>query len=82
MSATASTVLVDVEIYDGAGHKVFQRSWDNQSLRADRPRTYNVKWSVPGTAGPGEYSVKIGIFKTGWSALYNWNDNAAHFTVT
>jgi hypothetical protein len=81
-SGTASTALIDLEIYDSAGYKVFEHFWDNQPLAAGRPRAYKVKWLVPTTATTGVYVVKIGVFKAGGSAVYDWNDGAAVFTVT
>ena len=80
-SATASIALVDVEIYDATWHKVYQQFWDNQSLPAGQPRTFNPNWLVPTTAAPGTYTVMIGIFKPGWAAVYNWNNAAGVFTV-
>jgi hypothetical protein len=81
-STTASTALVDLEIYDQAGHKVYQKWWNNQAFAAGQPRTFNISWLIPTTDATGTYTVKIGIFKNGWSALYNWNNGAAFFAVT
>jgi hypothetical protein len=80
-SATASSVLVDLEIYDSTGAKVFQQWWDNQSFAAGQTRSYSTSWSVPASATPGTDTVKIGIFAPGWSAFYAWNNGAATFTV-
>src|SRR5207244_4434678 len=80
-SATASSALIDVEVYDAAGTKVFQQAWDNQAFGADQTRTYRSNWSVASTATSGSYTVKIGIFGTGWFAFYAWNDRATAFTV-
>ena len=38
-ASTARTGLVDVEITNAAGGKVFQRFWDNRSFAANTPRT-------------------------------------------
>src|SRR5206468_7133136 len=38
-SSQASTVLVDVEVYDPASTKVFQQFWDNQAFSAGQTRT-------------------------------------------
>jgi hypothetical protein len=81
-SATATNALVDVEVYGPAGTKVFQASWDNQAFAANQTRTFSTSWSVPGTATPGSYTVKIGIFSPGWGTLYTWNNQAAVFSVT
>ena len=70
-----------MEVYDSLGNRVFQHFWDGQSFTASQTRTFTAAWSVPGTASPGTYSVKLGIFSTGWGKLYNWNNQAATFTV-
>jgi hypothetical protein len=60
---------------------VFQQFWDNQSFSSGQTRSFNVTWSVPASASTGSYTVKIGVFASGWGTLYNWNNNAAAFTV-
>jgi len=78
---TASTALIDVEVYDPTGARVFQQVWDNQPLKAGQTR-FKTTWSVPSTAVAGTYTVKIGVFSPGWGPLQNWNNQAAVFTVT
>jgi hypothetical protein len=81
-STTATNTLIDLEVYDGAGVKVFQQWWDGQSFAAGQTRTYSTTWSVPGSARTGTYTLKIGVFAPGWGTLYHWNNNAATFSVT
>jgi hypothetical protein len=74
------TILVDVEIYDPNGQRVFQTFFDNQTLAAGQRWTRNITWTVP--AVPGVYTVKLGVFGPGtWSPLYQWNDQATQFAV-
>jgi hypothetical protein len=80
-SATASNALVDVEVYDPAGSKVFQQFFDNQTFAAGQQRQYTVPWTVPTGAAVGTYRVKIGVFNPGWGTLHDWEDNAGQFTV-
>jgi hypothetical protein len=80
-SQAASTVLVDVEVYDSSGNKVFQRWFDNQSFSAGQTRDYTVTWTVPSQTKPGMYTVKIGVFSSGWGQLRDWQDNGARFAV-
>jgi hypothetical protein len=80
-SATASSAVIDVEVYDASGTKVFQQFWNNQAFTAGQTRTFNSSWSVPLTAMPGTYTVKVGVFSSGWTTLYTWNNTAAVFTV-
>ena len=76
-SPGTGTALVDVELYDAAGQKVFQQAFDNTKFTAGIPLTFSVTYRVPATAEPGRYTVKIGVFKPGWGALYSWNNSAA-----
>jgi hypothetical protein len=80
-SPTNMRGLVDIEVYDPSGQKVFQQYLDNQQFTAGQARTYLWKWTVPPTAVKGTYSVKLGVFKTGWGVLYSWNDTAGTMTV-
>ena len=80
-STTARTALIDVEIYDRTGRKVFQKYWDNQSFAAGQTRQLSTTWPTSGlTAGP--YTVKVGVFGVGWSSFIHWNNNAAAVTLT
>lgn len=76
-----SRALVDVEIYDPTGTKVYQRYWDNRDFNASQTRNFFFRWKVPANAMKGTYTVKIGIFNPGWAGLLMWNNNAATFQV-
>jgi hypothetical protein len=80
-SASAGSALVDVEVYNSAGSKVFQQFWDNQSFSAGQTRSYSATYAVPSNAATGGYTVTIGIFSTGWGTVYSWNSQAGTFTV-
>jgi hypothetical protein len=80
-SQAASNVLVDIEIYDPAGNKVFQRWFENQSFQRGQTREFPVAWNVPNHTERTSYMVKIGVFTPGWSAVRSWQDQAAQFTV-
>ena len=73
-----TTVLIDVEVYDGNGQRVFQRFYDNQSLRAGVAFYLTPSWT-PSRAGT--YTVKIGVFKPGWNGTLAWNPQAATIVV-
>jgi hypothetical protein len=81
-STLVSRVVVDLEIYNPAGTKVFQRFWHGQAFSAGETRTYTPDWFVPKSSTTGTYTLRIGIFKTGGGALLDWNSNAGVFTVT
>jgi hypothetical protein len=70
--------IVDIEIYDANGGKMFQQFYENQSVQAGATVPYVITWQP---AGKGSYTVKIGVFKANWSQTYVWNGTAASFTV-
>ena len=80
-SETAIKALIDVEVYTMSGDKVHQEFWDGQSFEAGQTRTFATSWNVPRNAKPGEYVVKVGAFPPGWGSPYNFNGEAAVFTV-
>ena len=80
-SQAAMTVLVDLEVADPAGRKLFQRSWDGQALEAGRTRRLQAAWKVPAGANPGAHLVRVGVFTRGWGTLLAWNGAAAHLSV-
>jgi hypothetical protein len=77
----AASALVDLEVYNSSGQKVYQTYWDNQSFTAGVTRTFSTRWTVARTLPRGTYTVKIGIFAPGWAGMYTWNDAATTFTV-
>src|SRR2546426_286195 len=81
-SATATSALVDIEIYAPDDvTKAYQTWFDNQTFVAGQQQTYAVTWQVPATAASGTYRVAIGVFSPGWATLYSWTTSAATFTV-
>jgi hypothetical protein len=80
-SATASSALVDLEVYDASFTKVFQQVWDNQAFSANQTLTYSTTWAVLSAAPAGTYTVMVGVFSPGWGTLYNWNGSATTVTV-
>jgi autotransporter family porin len=81
-ASTARSALVDVEVYDGAGQKVYQRFWDAQSFSADITRTFRTSWAVPAGEAAGGYRVDVGIFSNSWGTLYHWNSGATTLSVS
>lgn len=72
--------LIDFEVYNSAGAKVFQVAQDNQALTG-QSQTFTTMWNVPTSQATGTYTFKIGVFKPGWGTLYAWNNSATTFTV-
>ena len=50
-SASASTALVDIEVYNAGGTKVFQQYFDNQAFSRGYPSHLHVALGRPGWAG-------------------------------
>lgn len=81
-SGQAASALIDIEVYDPSGTRVFQRAFDNQSFVAGQQRSFTASWQIPGTAATGTYAVKLGTFLPGWGTLLRWDNNAATLTVS
>ena len=54
-SNTTRTALIDVEIYDQSGRKVFQKYWDNRSLKSGRTHQFSTSWETANVAA-GSYT--------------------------
>lgn len=80
-ASQAALALVDVEVYNTDGEKIYQRYWDGQSFKKNRTRTFRTTWQVPANLAPGVYTVKIGVFNPGWGVMHHWNNGARTFTV-
>jgi hypothetical protein len=79
-SAAASAILVDLELYNGAGTKVLQSVLTGQSFTAGQTRIF--QWSIgPVSLPAGTYTVRAGIFNADWSTLYTWDSDAGTLTV-
>jgi hypothetical protein len=80
-SSKAMRALVDIEVHDAAGAKVFQQFYDNRSFVAGVPVNFSPAWAIPSGAAKGTYTVKVGVFSAGWGALYVWNNSTMTVTV-
>ncbi|MEI7743470.1 MAG: hypothetical protein WCK58_06935 [Chloroflexota bacterium] len=80
-ASRTTSALLDLEIYGPTGRKVSQKWWAAPSFAAGAPRTFLWTWYVSGTRPFGIYTVKLGVFRTGWSGLLVWRNRAAVFKV-
>ncbi|HEY7802060.1 MAG TPA: hypothetical protein VIE40_05245 [Dehalococcoidia bacterium] len=80
MSVTAGSGLVDIEVYGPAG-RVAQDYRDNQAFTAGQTRVFTTRWQVSAGTATGVYTVRIGVFNPGWTALRHWNNSAGSFYV-
>jgi hypothetical protein len=76
-----AALLVDFEIYDGQGQKVWQAWHDNLPFPGGVMTGDSAVFTIPGDLAPGQYTFKTGVFSTGWGTLYAWNDNAGTLTL-
>jgi hypothetical protein len=74
---TVTNALVDVEVYNSSGSKVFQKYFEGQNLN-QTPLSLQTAWTPSAT---GNYTVRGGIFTSNWSSNLYWNDSIVSFTV-
>jgi len=79
--STDATLLIDFELYDSQGQKVWQTWHDDQPLHPGAILTDAAVMTVPDTLPPGQYTFKSGIFSTGWGTNYAWNDSGGVLTI-
>ncbi|HYF75602.1 MAG TPA: hypothetical protein VD973_00565 [Symbiobacteriaceae bacterium] len=79
-TAETKQLLVDVEVYDPAGTKIYQKIFDNQTQTAGSAKSYEVAWAVPSSAVAGTYRTQVHLFGAGWSS-YETAGKSADFTV-
>jgi endoglucanase len=81
-SATALSVLVDIEVYAPDGVTLVRQQWfDNQSFALGQQRSYSTTWQSPANATAGTYRVGLGVFSPGWTTNYLWVGSASTFAV-
>lgn len=80
----AARLVVAVQLYaPGAGTTpTHQSAFRGQRLRAGVPRTYVVRFRVPGGAATGRWQVKVGLFDAAFQKLLVWRPSAGAFTVS
>ena len=80
-NALLSNPVIDFEVYSGSGAKVFQTWQSPASLPANSAQTYTATWVVPVTQTVGTYTLKVGVFGSGWAPLYAWDNGTATINV-
>lgn len=78
--APSAPVTLDIELYDDNGVQVAQTFWDGEIL-GSTPFTKKTQVMSGHLPHPGHYTLKVGVFKAGWSELLHWYDHAADLTV-
>jgi hypothetical protein len=80
IATSDANLLVDFELYDAQGQKVWQTWHDGQPLSGGAATTQTAQFTIDNLP-PGDYVCKIGVFSAGWGTLYAWNDEAASLRV-
>ncbi|MBI2862259.1 MAG: hypothetical protein HYX89_05525 [Chloroflexi bacterium] len=63
-------VLVDLEIYDPKGAKVYQTWYDSVNLWPEQDETRVFQWQVPPDATPGSYRILVEVKSYDWRETY------------
>jgi hypothetical protein len=79
-SDSDTQVLVDLELYDRWGNRTSQKFYDYETLRRNETKTYALgpQFLTPANS---PYTLKVGIFKPGWSNLIAWFDQVTVFDI-
>lgn len=76
-SRDVSNALIDTELYDASNTKIGQ--WFQvKNLTAYTPVVVENSGVLPPV---GVYSLRVGIFSSDWSNMYEWNANAGSITT-
>lgn len=77
-TGSATNVVVDLEIYDSNGSKVFQKYFENQNISSSAAGNFQISWTP---SANGNYTLKAGVFKNDWTTNYYWNDGVLPLPV-
>jgi len=72
--------LVDFEVYNAAGARVWQSYQSPISFTANTAQTFSAMWTVPSTLPTGAYTLRMGVFTATWT-FQAWKDSAATLSV-
>jgi hypothetical protein len=78
---TDATLLIDFELWDSQGQKVWQIWHDNQSLHPGGVQTDTAVLTIPESLPAGQYTFVAGVFSAGWGIEYAWNSTAGVLTI-
>lgn len=79
VSGSSFNGIVDMEVYNSAGTRVFQQFYENESFSAGAERTFTATWTPE---SEGTYRLAIGVFRPQWSETMHWNHEAATINVS
>lgn len=73
-------VLLDAELYDSAGTKVYQTYVSDVFFDKNSPRQ-TVTFTAAANLPPGTYTWKVAVFEGLWQKLLHWYDKAQTFAI-
>lgn len=82
VGAHVANGIVAVDVFNSAGTKVSQlptNGQTGQTIAHGETKTYSFSWTAPTTTGT--YTMKAGVWSSGWSATYHYNNTADTATV-
>jgi hypothetical protein len=79
--STEVNVLVDYELWDASGQKVWQEWHDNLAATPGSVLSDSAQLTVGGDLAPGQYTLVTGVFSAGWGTEYAWNAQAGTLGV-
>ena len=80
-SAGLAGAVVDFEVYNAAGNRVYQAWQSPVTLAPNTARTFTTTWTAPANQPAGAYRLKMGVFGSGWTPLYAWNDTSGTVVI-
>jgi len=72
--------LVDFEVYNAAGARIWQGWRSPVTFTANEPQTFTQAWPITAMPAPGTYTLKMGLFTSSWQGQ-QWNNGAATFAM-
>lgn len=79
---SSANELVDFEVYNSAGVKVWQTYQSPVSFAATTAKRFTASWATPSSLARGTYTLRMGVFPSTWSPCQAWNGNAATVSVS
>ena len=78
---TPNTIILDFELHDSTGAKIFQKHWDNLTIPQNGfPGQVDFETGSPSNLPAGTYRFYVGIFNPDWS-LIHWYNTGDTLTV-
>jgi len=77
---TSAVVIVNFEVYDSHGTRVYQSASSNIFVAAGEHKI-SRPWTVPYGTVAGQYTVAFGVFSRDWKDVLLWVNPASTFDV-